>query len=58
MKKWFNKIFKTPKKRNIMLDSCFYDSDKAEQELEEYKKKTGLSTMEVACGIIPPKKDN
>ena len=57
MKKWFNKIFKTSKKRNIMLESCFYDSNKAQQEFEEYKRKTGLSTMEITCGI-PPKKDN
>lgn len=44
-------ILVLPAKRNILLESCFYDSKEAEKNLEEYKKKTGLSTMEIACGV-------
>lgn len=54
---WLKKLLHPqPKKRNIMLESCFYDSEKADKDFEEYKKRTGLSTMEIACGIKPKKK--
>lgn len=54
--KWLKTIFHIqPTRRNILLESCLYDSEKAEKEFENYKKESGLSTLEIACGIKPKK---